>query len=164
MSIPAACIALVKEFEGLRLKPYRDLTGTWTIGWGHCGGVNEHTAPITRAEAEELLARDLGVAAGIVDSHVRVPLNENQRGALISFCFNVGPGRAGYKDGLVWLKSGRNSTMLSLLNQGQYQRAAQEFAKWANAFNLKTGRKEPVAGLLRRRIAERDLFLKPVEA
>src|SRR5690606_4908552 len=63
------------------------------------------------------------------------------------------PGQEGVKDGLIWLKSGGTSTMLRYLRDQRYRSAADEFLKWANAGGQR------VAGLVRRREAERALFL-----
>jgi lysozyme len=69
--------------------------------------------------------------------------------------FNVGPGRAGVKDGFVTLKNGNRSTMLTRLNEGNYSAVADEFPKW----NLVSG--QVSRGIVRRRESERDLFLTP---
>ncbi|MFX7674812.1 glycoside hydrolase family protein, partial [Acinetobacter baumannii] len=79
------------------------------------------------------LQADLDTAAAVVDRAVTVELTDAQRGALLSFVFNVGAGRkakgkdAG-KDGFVTLKSGQPSTMLRKLNVGDAAGAAAEFA------------------------------------
>ena len=44
---------LIKQFEGCRLTAYKDSVGVWTIGYGHTGGVDQSTSPITKEEAEE---------------------------------------------------------------------------------------------------------------
>ena len=75
---------------------------------------------------------------------VKVPLNENQHGALVSFTYNLGAGNLG------------SSTLLRKLNAGDYAGAAAEFPRWNKA-----GGKE-LAGLTRRRAAEKALFEKPV--
>jgi lysozyme len=151
---------IIKEFEGLRLKPYRDSVGVPTIGYGSTKGISMGMAPITEEQAEKLLIEDMEDAESVVDKVVTVPLNDNQKAALISFVFNVGPGKKGVKDGLVTLKSGKQSTMLTKLNRGDYEGAANEFLKWDKA----GGR--VLAGLTRRRKKERALFvqayLKPV--
>ena len=74
---------------------------------------------------------------------VRVPLEEHQFAALVCFCFNVGPGAEGFG----------GSTLLKLLNQGDYGAAANQFPRW----NKVNG--QPWLGLTRRRLAERSLFL-----
>ena len=88
----------------------------------------------------------------IISQHVRVPLTANQREALRSFVFNVGPGEPGVRSGFVWLKSGATSTMLRKLNAGDYAGAAAAFDRW----NQAGGRVS--TGLIARRADERALF------
>lgn len=145
-----AALALIREFEGLRLEAYPDPAHGWdvpTIGYGHTSAAGDPKVTrgmkITAAGALEILKRDLGQYERAVASAVHVPLNENQFGALVSFTFNLGPGN---------LKS---STLLRKLNAGDYAGAAAEFGRW----NKAGGR--VLAGLTRRRAAERALFEKP---
>lgn len=88
-----ATLALIQSFEGIRLAAYPD-PGTggdpWTIGYGHTLGVRRGQV-ITREQATEFLIADLGTAERAVD-HLGFQLNENQRGALVSFTFNAGAG------------------------------------------------------------------------
>lgn len=150
-------IDLIKRWEGLRTAAYDDngaaAGGTWTIGYGHTGGVKPGDT-ISEAEAERLLREDLREAEGIVERNVAVPLTDGQFAALVSFVFNVGPGRAGVKDGFVQLKSGRPSTMLAKLNEGDYAAALAEFPKWTRG---PAGTHE---GLANRRAAESGLFAR----
>lgn len=134
-------LALIKSFEGLSLTPYLCPAGKATIGYGSTRGVTMNSPPITRAEADRLLRRDLGHAESVVDGLVDVPLNGNQFSALASFVFNVGA------------EAFRRSTMLRKLNAGDYLGAAAQFERWIFA-----GGKE-LPGLKRRRAAERSLFL-----
>lgn len=149
---------LVKRWEGLRLEVYQDVAGLWTVGYGHLVGPEDELFPytdkkdITEAKADQLLAADMREAQNIVAAHVHVPLSANQRAALVSFVFNIGPGVPGEKDGFVFLKSGRPSTMLLKINAGDFIGAAAEFDKWVNA----GGRR--VDGLIARRYQERALF------
>lgn len=156
MKTTAEAIQLVKEFEGFSATPYRCPAGKWTIGFGTTRGVSAHSPAITRKQAEELLQRDLADAEAVVRNFVRVPLNPNQFSALVSFIHNVGTGQRGIKDGFVWLRNGRNSTMLTLLNDGRYEAASHQFGKWINVKN------KPSKGLIRRREAERALFMRPI--
>ena len=139
-----ACIELVKQFEGCRLEAYPDpATGgaPWTIGYGSTGGVHPGEI-ITQAEAERLLGEDLKRAEVNVRSFISVPLNENQLAALISFCYNCGAGNL------------MRSTLRIRLNKHDYLGAAEELLKWNKAAG------KVMAGLVRRRQAEHDLFLK----
>lgn len=145
-----AGVALIKEFEGLRLESYPDPAHGWdvpTIGYGHTSAAGTPKVTrgmkITAAEADTILRRDLGQYENAVKEAVKVPLNENQFAALVSFTFNLGPGNL------------RKSTLLQKLNSRDYAGAAKQFPKW----NRAGGKVLP--GLTRRREAERTLFLKP---
>lgn len=143
--IGEAGLALIKSFEGLRLEKYKDAVGKWTIGYGHLILPNESfPRPITEAEAEALLRADLQMTERGVHKLVTVDLNQNQFDALVSFTFNLGAGNL------------QTSTLLKLLNQGQYAQAADQFPRWNKAGG------KVLAGLTRRREAERGLFLKGV--
>lgn len=140
-----AGIALIKEFEGIRLKAYPD-PGTggapWTLGIGTTFGITKGMT-CTVEQAEAWLRRDLAVFENKVSRMVTVPLTDNQFSALVAFTYNVGPGNL--------LKS----TLLKKLNAGDYAGAADQFGAW----NKAAGRVLP--GLTRRRQAERTLFLTP---
>lgn len=134
---------LIKSFEGLELEAYLCPADIWTIGYGHTGNVKEGDS-ITKAEAEALLDKDLQTFRNGVKRLVKVPLNENQFGALVSFAYNLGLG------------SLQSSTLLKMLNAGDYTGAADQFLRWN-----KSGGKV-LTGLVRRREAERAVFLTPV--
>jgi GH24 family phage-related lysozyme (muramidase) len=134
-------LLLVKTFEGLRLKAYQDAVGIWTIGYGTTRGVRPGMK-ITEAEAEKLLQEDLTRFEQAIHEAVNVPLNDNQFSALVSFTYNVGSGAL------------RSSTLLKMLNQGSDVLAvADQFPRWNRAGG------KVLAGLTRRRDAERALFL-----
>jgi lysozyme len=135
-------IALVKTSEGLRLQAYQDSGGVWTIGYGHTEGVTAGQV-ITAAEADALLQTDLSEAGDEVESLVRVPLTQGQFDALTDFVFNLGA------------EALKRSTLLMLLNVGNYAAAANQFRVWV----LDAGAVQP--GLVTRRAAERALFVKP---
>jgi lysozyme len=132
-----------QAFEGLRLTAYQDMVGVWTIGYGHTGPDVKAGLTITQQQAEQLLINDLARFNNGVNALVTVKINQNQFDALISFSYNLGLG------------SLQQSTLLRLLNAGNFQAAADQFPRWDRA-----GGKE-VAGLLARRNAERALFLTP---
>ncbi|KVX56519.1 lysozyme [Burkholderia stagnalis] len=135
-------IELIKHFEGLRLARYLDAVGKPTIGYGHLILPHEQfTRPLTQAEADALLRHDLRSAELNLRKLVRVPITQQQFDALMSFVFNLGAGRL------------RSSTLLRYLNAGASARAADQFLVW----NKAGGR--PLAGLTKRRQAERALFL-----
>jgi lysozyme len=135
-------IELIKGFEGLRLSKYQDIVGKWTIGYGHLILPKESFPnPLTEKQAEDLLRKDLGNSEAGVTRLVKVKLSQQQFDALVSFTFNLGVGNL------------QSSTLLKKLNAGDYSGAADELLRWNKA-----GGKE-VAGLTRRRAAERKLFL-----
>lgn len=133
-------INLVKRFEGLELKAYRDSVGILTIGYGHTHAVKAGDV-ITGEQADVFLREDLQVAELTINTNVKVKLTQGQFDALVSFVFNLGSGN--------FVKS----TLIRKLNAGDYAGAANEFGKWVNA----GGKKLP--GLVKRRAAEREVFL-----
>ncbi|MEM8611518.1 MAG: lysozyme [Cyanobacteria bacterium P01_H01_bin.105] len=136
----ASGVGLIKSFEGLRLKAYQDAVGVWTIGYGTTRGVKPGQE-ISEAQAEALLKADLNRFEQAVNQAVRVSINDNQFAAIVSFTYNVGSGAL------------RSSTLLRKLNRRDIYGAANEFPRW----NRAGGR--VLAGLTRRRNAERALFL-----
>src|SRR3990167_3050471 len=155
MAPSSKCISLVKESEGCKFEAYLDPIGIWTIGYGKTSCVEEGMTCIEE-QAEDWLKDDLQVAANIVNSIVKVPLNQNQFDALCDFVYNVGPGKPGKKQGFVCLKNGQPSTMLRKLNAGDYAGAAGQFRYWINAGGMKLN------GLVKRRKKEEELFNTPV--
>ena len=147
-------IKLIKSFEGLHdlkqnsngtyVEAYLDPVDIWTIGWGFTEGVYEGMT-MTIPEAEARLKKELGKYEISVLDGVKVDINDNQFSALVSFCYNVGA-RALFE-----------STLLKLLNQGKYKEAADQFLRWDKAGG------QVLAGLSRRRRAERSLFLSDVK-
>jgi lysozyme len=134
---------LLTTFEGCKLTAYDDGGGVWTIGYGHTGDDVYLGLTISQTQAEELLRGDLEKFESYVEDAVEVEIDDNQFSALVCFCFNVGPGTEGFG----------GSTLLKLLNNGDYQGAANQFPVW----NKVNG--EPWQGLTRRRLAEQALFL-----
>ncbi len=146
-----AGLDLIKACEGFHAERYLCPAGKPTIGYGHvilAGEVFEHS--LSEAEAVDLLRRDLAEVGRQVAGLVRAPLNDNQFSALVSFTYNVGAGNLSA------------STLLRKLNFGDYPGAAEQFGAWVKC--TKTDRngnkyKETLPGLVRRRRAERKLFL-----
>jgi lysozyme len=155
MRTTAEGIALVKGFEGCRLSAYKDMEGRVTLGWGRAHGVQMGDT-CTQEQADAWLLEDLQVAENLVLGCLGgVPVTDNQLSALTSFVFNVGLGEAGVKDGFYELKTGGSSTMLKCLLEQDFAEAAAQFPYWSHAGNVL------VPGLLKRRLAERDLFERP---
>ena len=135
----------IKKHEALRLEPYRDSAGLWTIGWGHLLKQGEWWDSITEEFAEDLLRKDLAAAERAVNKYVLVPISQNQYDALVSFVFNVGIGAL------------QESTTLRKLNAGDYDGAADALLLW-NKVTV-NGVKKISNGLIARREHERSLFL-----
>lgn len=132
---------LIKNFEKCALRAYLDQGGVWTIGWGHTPATEGQTCTQTEADAWFLI--DVAWAVGIVNALVRVPLTQNQFDALVSFVFNVGAGNF------------RSSTLRRLLNEMDYDGAANQFPLWNHVDGQVSD------GLTDRRKAEQKLFLTP---
>ena len=130
---------LTEQFESCRLVAYQDSKGIWTIGWGHTFGVYEGLT-CTRDQADAWLLEDIQSAAGTVNRMVTVSLTQDEFDALTDFVFNAGSGNFS------------GSTMLRLLNQGNYAGASEQFEKWDHSGGVE------IAGLLRRRKAEEGEF------
>lgn len=141
MKITQSGINKIKREEALRLKPYKDSDGNWTIGYGHKLLPGEWYEQITEQKAEDLLRHDLYIAESAVNSLVKVPLTSNQYDALISFVFNIGVGNFS------------GSTLLKKLNAGDYAGAAREFPRWKHS----GGEVDPI--LVARRAREQALFV-----
>ncbi|MFZ4504613.1 MAG: lysozyme, partial [Methylovulum sp.] len=160
-------IDLVKSFEGVHdgdlavigLQPKMCPAGIWTVGYGRAlrskstnaflkgaSGKAEALAKypaLTLAQAEEMLAFDLTAFEDKVKALVKVDVNDNQLGALVSFAYNVGAGNLA------------SSTLLKKLNAKDYAGASVEFLKWDKAGG------KILKGLTLRRTAEMSLFLQP---
>lgn len=136
--------ALIKSFEKCRLTAYQDERGVWTIGWGHTGPEVHAGLVWTQEQADAQFEKDAAWAELQVIRTTDVPLTQNQFDALVSFTFNVGSGNEGH------------STLVTLVNQRKWARAADEFPRWDRAGGHVS------AGLDERRAAERTLFLAPV--
>jgi len=144
--INKAGVDLIKEFEGCRLTSYRCPAGRWTIGYGLTTGALPGVAvgagmTITQAQADDYLQQTLAVFwNGIARGFTRNP-TPNQKAALLSLAYNIGPG--------AFLKS----TALKRHNAGNTAGAAAAL-QW---FNKAGGR--VLTGLVRRRAAEAKLYL-----
>lgn len=132
---------IIRQCEGLRLKAYLCPAGKLTIGYGHTGPDVKTGMTITEEDANTLLSRDLVAAEKAIGGAVSVTITDNQFSALVSFVFNLGAGNF------------YGSTLLKKLNANDVFGAADEFLRW----NKVNG--QVLAGLTRRREAERTLFL-----
>lgn len=148
-----ATLKLITEFEGFVPNWYPDPAHGWkvpTCCYGHTDAAGEpkyaatKNKTFTAAEGLEMLRRDLGQYEASVKKYVKVPLNSNQLGALVSFTYNLGAANLA------------SSTLVRKLNAGDYEGAAGQFPRWNRANGA------VLAGLTRRRNAEAALFRKPV--
>lgn len=145
----------IKQWEALILFAYDDfdpprgrrkiqpgdvVRGTLTIGYGHTGRGVKPGMTITQAQAELLFDRDIAEASGAVERLVKVPLNDNQFGALVSFAYNVGVGNF------------QGSTLLKKLNAGNYDAVPSELMKWVKSKGKR------MQGLVNRRASEAGLW------
>lgn len=137
---------LIGHSEGFSLTAYPDGVGIWTIGWGttRINGqpVTEGTT-ITEDQANDYFNHDISVFERDICDAVTVPLTDNQFGALVSLCYNIGSGNF------------RSSTLLRKLNDGDYDGAADEFSRWIYSAG------HVLNGLVERRRKEKKLFLTP---
>lgn len=130
------------------LRAYADSAGVPTIGYGHTRDVRLNGA-ITEDEADALLESDLAEFVDGVNRLVRVPLDQHQFDALVAFAFNVGLD----EDEDTKAEGLGDSTLLRLVNAGQFGLAARQFTLWVYS-NGQVSR-----GLERRRIAEQAMWL-----
>ena len=141
MKISQKGLNLIKSFEGLELKAYKDSVGVVTIGYGSTGAHVSMGQTLTVQQAEDLLRKDVSRFEEGVGKLVKVTINQNQFDALVSFSFNLGLGNLS------------SSTLLKKLNAGDYEGASLEFERWNKAGG------KVLNGLTRRRLAEKELFL-----
>ena len=133
-------IALIKEFEGLRLKAYLCPGGVWTIGYGHTAGVKPGMT-ITEEQAEQFLKEDMIVFEKAVNNQ-NLSINQNQFDALVSLIYNIGIGN--FQKSTLLRKARINANDNSIMD---------EFLRWVYS----KGRVLP--GLQRRRLREMKLYL-----
>lgn len=154
-----AGVELIKSFEGFSDKLYNDPAGHCTVGYGtlvhtgNCDGRSSeqpYAGGVNRDKATELLRREAEQFQKVINDCVTVALNQNQNDALVSFVYNVGPGNFG------------KSTLLKLLNKGDYASVPAELKKWTKA--RVEGKLVDLPGLVKRRAAEAELFERAVGA
>lgn len=142
MNLSAAGLALLMKSEGFRATLYKDVAGFATIGYGHrvTSTDPDFSGGITEEYARDLLEQDVSLAEQQVEHMVTVPLAQGQFDALVDFTFNLGAGRLG------------SSTLLKLLNQGDYAGAAAQLVRWDRAGG------QELEALKARRLAELALW------
>lgn len=138
----------IQQFEGLKLKAYKDSVGIWTVGFGNIfnldtGNPIKEGDEISLETAERWLKIEVDNLQAKMRKVITVPLNDNQWTALTSLAYNIGFGAF------------KRSTLLRLLNAGaSKEEVAKQILRWNKA-----GGKE-IKGLTNRRKAESNLFLK----
>ena len=149
MKISEKGLSMIERFEGCLLKASNKLDGVWTIGYGQTGsyyGKRVRRGMTTTKALAHAWLRDHSIKTyeDAVTQAVKMPLNQNQFDALVSFTYNVGVGAL------------KQSTALRKLNAGDYAGAADALTMWTKC------KGKGLAGLVRRRKEERALFLTPV--
>lgn len=140
MRISDKGINLIKQYEGCKLFAYRDSVGVATIGYGHTKGVRMGQA-ITQKQADEFLREDIMEAEKVLNN-MGINFTQNQFDALCSWIFNLGTGNF------------IHSTMTKRISAGAGDEAiTDELIRWHNAGG------KPLLGLMRRRVAEANMFL-----
>ncbi len=139
-------LRLIKSYEGFRPVDIELVSGQRVVGYGHrvMGGESMH---LKRKAAERLLIEDLAPYEAMINDHIFAPLNQSQFDALCSLAFNIGP------------KKFLNSDVLHALNNGRVLDAANGFDVWRRGSI--NGQSYVVDALVRRRTAEKVLFLRP---
>lgn len=140
-------INIIKQFEGLSLKPYICPSGHFTIGYGSTfyedgTKVTLKDPIITEKRANDLLLNTIAkFEKGVLSLTHGLLLNDNQVSALVSFAFNVG------------LLNLKKSTLLVILKANPNDKAIyNQFLRWNKA------KGKVLAGLTTRRKAEADLY------
>jgi lysozyme len=135
-------LAMIKRFEGCRLRAYKDVVGIWTIGWGETLGVaegmvwtQEHADAVLRLRVAQFMLATLARCPAL---HLEPP---SRVAACVSLAYNIGVGAFGA------------SSVSRLTMRQDFPGAAERFLLWIRA----GGR--AVAGLLARRRLERDAYL-----
>jgi lysozyme len=138
MRVSVAGLALIRKFEGLRTTAYRDAARVLTIGYGHTSKAGpplvHEGMTITPREADMILSRDVRKFEERVNKAVKVPLNQAQFDALVSFVFNTG--------------RLEDTTLLAFLNRGNYAAVPAQMMQWTRAGG------KTLQGLVNRRAAE----------
>lgn len=143
MQISYNGIEFLKDQEGFRAKAYKDGGGVWTIGYGTTMIDDKPVQDgmvCTEAQALVWFMADLAWAQTAVNKLVKVALKQTQYDSLVSFTYNEGEHQF------------ETSTLLRLLNLGNYVDAAKQFDRWV----YDNG--QIIAGLVSRRHRERQMF------
>jgi lysozyme len=147
MKVNAEGYALIKKFEGCRLKAYLCPANVWTIGYGNTFYENgmkvKEGEVITQQRAEELAKFIIDQFAVTIEPFIQKPLNDNQFSACVSLAYNIGT--SGFKRSSVFKKLNINPNDPTI---------ADSFKLWNK------GGGKVLAGLVKRREAEIQLYFK----
>ena len=142
------CLDLIKQFEGFSATAYICPAGKVTIGYGSTywedGNPVKMGETISQERATILLQAIVDSFRAKMKAYIKVSINENQFDALTCFAYNVG------------VANFYSSTLLKLINSNKFSEAADQFDKWVYAD------KKVLPGLIKRRAAEKALFLSPM--
>jgi GH24 family phage-related lysozyme (muramidase) len=145
-------LALIRKWEGLYLKAYKDIAGIWTIGYGSVNnkqlGISVSSGKtITKEQAAELMAIEVRDKDKTISKLVKVPLTQYQFDTLSSFTYNVGTSAL------------KNSTLLRLLNRSDYTSVPNQLMRWSYAYDEKNEVRRQIQGLKNRRNDEVLMWL-----
>ena len=151
MEINQSGIDLIVKYESFSAKPYLDPVGIPTIGYGSTyyedgTRVKMGDPSISKKRAEILFTYVLSETIINIKRYLKVKLTSNQFSAIVSLVYNIGIGNFS------------TSTLLRLLNKGNFSGAADQFLVWNKA--RVNGKLKVLNGLTKRRAEERALFLK----
>lgn len=140
-AITGECVTLIKHYEGMKLRAYKDMVGVWTIGYGHTGPEVHSGLVWTPEQAEQALRDRLDneFVPGVLKALTKRP-QPCELDAMVSLAYNVGVGAFS------------NSTLVKKYNAGDTDGAAEQFHRWTIAEG------KSVKGLRRRRAAEAARF------
>lgn len=144
--VNAVAARIIANFEGFSPRAYPDPPGqsqTYSIGYGHQiieGDSYDLDTVLSESDAFAQLESDIQKFRDCVEGAVEQALSVNQEAACISLCYNIGCGAF------------RNSTVVKMLNAGDFQGAAQAFGLWRKAGGVIN------ATLVSRRASEVEVF------
>lgn len=154
----SALLAELRNDEGTRYKPYRDIGGVLTVCQGHTGPDIELNKTYTKAECDKLLVKNTERHGRAVLRCTRVPLNQNQYDAFTRFTFNLGEWRF------------CNSSVVKKLNAGDYEGACRAMLAYRGVCRKKDangkcvpGYYKVIPGLANRRQSEYRQCITPVK-
>lgn len=142
--------ALIAHFESFSARPYKCPAGLLTIGYGHVILENEPYAElnmtITKSIALDILKEDISIRAEAMKKYISPTTTRGQFESIVSLAFNAGISKVS------------TSNFLNQHNAGNYRKAEGILLTWCKYRDPKTRELSVSNGLLRRRLAERELY------